>query len=130
MAQPRNPGNSLKALFAAHSGRLRPDSTRFTFANVADPRQRETQREADYRLAAAGREAEEDERLDLLEQLYDPATRRRRAELVQSGVVRYVMGGGRGFGGFGGGNNSVMGWVQQNCTQVDGGQLYDCAPIA
>jgi 4-amino-4-deoxy-L-arabinose transferase-like glycosyltransferase len=49
------------------------------------------------------------------------------AELVQSGVVRFVMGGGRGFGSFGGGNNSVMGWVEQNCGQVAGGQLYDCA---
>ncbi|HEY2595137.1 MAG TPA: glycosyltransferase family 39 protein [Chloroflexota bacterium] len=51
------------------------------------------------------------------------------ANLVQSGVVRFVMGGGRGFGGFGG-NTSVMGWVQQNCAQVAGGQLYDCAPTA
>ncbi len=96
MAQPRNPGNSLKALFAAHIGRLRPASTRFTFANVADPTQRETQREADYRLAAAGREAEEDERLDLLERLYDPATRRRRAELVQPGWRCLLVGAGRG----------------------------------
>jgi 4-amino-4-deoxy-L-arabinose transferase-like glycosyltransferase len=51
------------------------------------------------------------------------------ANLVQSGVVRFVMGGG-GRGGFGGGNSGVMGWVQQNCTQVANGQLYDCAPTA
>ncbi len=52
------------------------------------------------------------------------------ANLVQSGAVRFVMGGGRGFGGFGGGNNSVMSWVEQHCAQVEGGQLYDCAPAA
>lgn len=38
--------------------------------------------EPGYRLAAVGREAAEDERLTLLELLYDPASRRRRA-LVQ-----------------------------------------------
>jgi hypothetical protein len=40
--------------------------------------------------------------------------------------------GGRGGSGFGGqsDSNGVMGWVQQNCTQVDGGQLYDCAPTS
>jgi 4-amino-4-deoxy-L-arabinose transferase-like glycosyltransferase len=50
------------------------------------------------------------------------------ASLVQAGEVRFVMASGRGFGfgGFGA-NNSVMGWVQQNCTEVDGGQLYDCS---
>jgi hypothetical protein len=52
------------------------------------------------------------------------------ASLVQAGAVRFVIGGGRGFGGFGGGNNSVMSWVQQNCAQIEGGQLYDCAPAA
>lgn len=42
------------------------------------------ERAADYRLAATGREAAEDERLSLLEQLYDPVSRRRRS-LVQPG---------------------------------------------
>ena len=51
--------------------------------------------ERDYRLAAAGREAAEDERLDLLEQLYDPTSRRRRA-LVQPGWRCLEIGGGRG----------------------------------
>jgi SAM-dependent methyltransferase len=48
-----------------------------------------------YRLAAAGREADEDDRLGLLEQLYDPASRRRRA-LVQPGWRCLEVGGGRG----------------------------------
>ena len=52
-------------------------------------------RRADYRLAAAGREAEEDERLDLLEQIYDPLSRRRRA-LVQPGWRCLEVGAGRG----------------------------------
>jgi hypothetical protein len=34
--------------------------------------------EPGYRLAAKGREEAEDERLDLLEQLFDPGSRRRR----------------------------------------------------
>ena len=49
----------------------------------------------DYRLAAAGREAAEDERLDLLEQIYDPVSRRRRA-LVQPGWRCLEVGAGRG----------------------------------
>ena len=49
----------------------------------------------DYRLAAAGREAAEDERLDLLEQIYDPFSRRRRA-LVQPGWRCLEVGAGRG----------------------------------
>jgi SAM-dependent methyltransferase len=49
----------------------------------------------DYRLAAAGREAEEDERLDLLEQIYDPVSRARRA-LVQPGWRCLEVGAGRG----------------------------------
>jgi len=49
----------------------------------------------DYRLAAAGREAAEDERLDLLEQIYDPTSRRRRA-LVQPGWRCLEVGAGRG----------------------------------
>ena len=49
----------------------------------------------DYRLSAAGREAAEDERLDLLEQIYDPVSRRRRA-LVQPGWRCLEVGAGRG----------------------------------
>ena len=49
----------------------------------------------DYRLAAAGREAAEDERLDLLEQIYDPVSRERRA-LVQPGWRCLEVGAGRG----------------------------------
>ena len=50
---------------------------------------------SDYRLAASGREAEEDERLDLLEQIYDPTSRRRRS-LVQPGWRCLEVGAGRG----------------------------------
>lgn len=49
----------------------------------------------DYRLAAAGREASEDERLSLLEQLFNPATRRRRA-FIQPGWRCLEVGAGRG----------------------------------
>ena len=49
----------------------------------------------DYRLAAAGREAAEDDRLDLLEQIYDPVSRERRA-LVQPGWRCLEVGAGRG----------------------------------
>jgi SAM-dependent methyltransferase len=48
-----------------------------------------------YRLAAAGRQAEEDERLQLLEQIYDPVSRRRR-DLVQPGWRCLEVGAGRG----------------------------------
>jgi SAM-dependent methyltransferase len=48
-----------------------------------------------YRLAGAGREAAEDERLSLLEQLYDPVSRRRRA-LVQPGWRCLEVAAGRG----------------------------------
>ena len=51
--------------------------------------------EPGYRLAAAGREAAEGERLDLLEQIYDPVSRRRRG-LVQPGWRCLEVGGGRG----------------------------------
>ena len=51
--------------------------------------------EPGYRLAAAGREAAEAERLDLLEQIYDPVSRRRRG-LVQPGWRCLEVGGGRG----------------------------------
>lgn len=50
----------------------------------------------DYRLAAAGREAAEDERLRLVEEIYDPLSRRRRAELVQPGWRCLEVGAGRG----------------------------------
>lgn len=49
----------------------------------------------DYRLAAAGRETAEDERLDLLEQIYDPVSRLRRA-IVQPGWRCLEVGAGRG----------------------------------
>lgn len=49
----------------------------------------------DYRLAAFGREADEDERLRLLEQLFDDTTRRRRA-IVQPGWRCLEIGAGRG----------------------------------
>ncbi|HEX8856130.1 MAG TPA: methyltransferase domain-containing protein [Thermoleophilaceae bacterium] len=51
--------------------------------------------ESGYRLAAAGREAAEDERLTLLEQLYDPVSCRRRA-LVQRGWRCLEVAAGRG----------------------------------
>ena len=50
---------------------------------------------SEYRLAAAGREGSEDERLSLLEKLFDSTTRRRRA-LVQRGWRCLEVGGGRG----------------------------------
>jgi len=49
----------------------------------------------DYRLAAAGRESAEDERLSLLEQIYDPLSRVRRS-LVQPGWRCLEVGAGRG----------------------------------
>jgi hypothetical protein len=48
-----------------------------------------------YRLAATGREHAGDERLDLLEQLFDPGSRRRR-ELVRPGWRVLEVGAGRG----------------------------------
>ena len=48
-----------------------------------------------YRLAAAGREPDEDERLSVLEQIYDPVSRRRRA-LVEPGWRCLEVGAGRG----------------------------------
>jgi SAM-dependent methyltransferase len=56
-----------------------------------------------YRLVAAGREAAEDERLALLEQIYDPVSRRRRA-LVQPGWRCLELGAGRG---------SMAGWLAE-----------------
>lgn len=58
-------------------------------------RGREAEITPGYRLAAAGREAAEDERLSLLEQLYDPVSRRRRA-LVQPGWRCLEVAAGRG----------------------------------
>jgi SAM-dependent methyltransferase len=49
----------------------------------------------DYRLAAAGREAAEGERLTLLEQIYDPVSRRRR-RIVEPGWRCLEIGAGRG----------------------------------
>jgi len=51
--------------------------------------------EPGYRLSATGREEAEDERLDLLEQLFDPGSRRRR-DLVQPGWRCLEVGAGRG----------------------------------
>jgi SAM-dependent methyltransferase len=48
-----------------------------------------------YRLAAAGREVAEDERLTLLEQIFDPLSRRRR-DMVQPGWRCLEVGAGRG----------------------------------
>jgi 4-amino-4-deoxy-L-arabinose transferase-like glycosyltransferase len=48
------------------------------------------------------------------------------ANLVQTGMVRYVLNGGGGPGGRG--NSGVTSWVQQSCAPVAGvSQLYDCA---
>ena len=51
--------------------------------------------EPGYRLAARGREAAEDERLDLLEQIFDPGSRRLRA-IVEPGWRCLEVGAGRG----------------------------------
>ena len=51
--------------------------------------------EPSYRLAAVGREAAEDQRLSLLEQIYDPGSRRRR-QIVQPGWRCLEIGAGRG----------------------------------
>ncbi|MDR8411200.1 glycosyltransferase family 39 protein [Nonomuraea sp. 3-1Str] len=61
----------------------------------------------------------------------DPAmTVDRLKELVSSGRLRYVLGGGDR-GGPGRGNTEVTMWVQQNCTAVDGQDgLYDCSAAA
>src|SRR5271156_7105711 len=48
-----------------------------------------------YRLAAAGREVAEDTRLALLEQIFDPRSRRRR-DMVQPGWRCLEVGAGRG----------------------------------
>src|SRR4026209_2213188 len=51
--------------------------------------------EPGYRLAAKGRQEAEDDRLSLLEQIFDPLSRRRRA-LVQPGWRCLEVGAGRG----------------------------------
>lgn len=61
--------------------------------DVGDREPREP--EPAYRLAAAGREEAEDERLGLLESIFDPGSRRRRA-LVQPGWRCLEIGAGRG----------------------------------
>src|SRR5439155_17835889 len=48
-----------------------------------------------YRLAARGRQQAEDDRLDLLERIFDPLSRRRR-EMVQPGWRCLEVGAGRG----------------------------------
>jgi len=53
------------------------------------------QAEPRYRLAAAGREAAEDQRLSLLEQIYDPGSRMRR-QIVRPGWRCLEIGAGRG----------------------------------
>src|SRR3974377_771680 len=49
-----------------------------------------------YRLDAKGRKAAEDDRLSLLERIFDPLSRRRRRELVQPGWRCLEVGAGRG----------------------------------
>src|SRR5207253_8471519 len=80
----------------------------------------------------------------------DPAmTVEKLQQMIANKQVRFVMGGGMGGRGFGGGISSVSSWVQTNCAPVDpslyggdtgsvfpggpggftggNGQLYDCA---
>jgi len=59
--------------------------------------------ESGYRLAATGRERAEDERLELLQQIYDPPTRKLR-DFVQPGWRCLEVGAGRG---------SVAAWMAQ-----------------
>jgi SAM-dependent methyltransferase len=63
-----------------------------TLPNVAESA---TSKTLDYRLAAAGRESAEEDRLGLLEQIYDPLSRRRRS-LVQPAWRCLEVGAGRG----------------------------------
>lgn len=65
-------------------------------ANRTDKKQDDTPEvEPGYRLAARGRQEAEDERLGLLERLFDPASRRRR-DLVRPGWRCLEVGAGRG----------------------------------
>jgi SAM-dependent methyltransferase len=67
-----------------------------TFSGVAESEHlAEGAATLDYRLGAAGRESAEDDRLDLLEQIYDPLSRERRS-LVQPGWRCLEVGAGRG----------------------------------
>ena len=76
--------------------RLRRPVRERTFSSVAESERLAARAETlDYRLAATGREAAEDERLDLLEQIYDPISRLRRG-LVQPGWRCLEVGAGRG----------------------------------
>jgi SAM-dependent methyltransferase len=59
------------------------------------PRPEISRTEPGYRLAAVGREADEDERLNLLEQIFDPVSRRRRL-FVRPGWRCLEVGAGRG----------------------------------
>jgi SAM-dependent methyltransferase len=72
---------------------LTPEQTGDYATNVADRDPGEP--EPAYRLAATGREDAEDERLGLLERIFDPGSRRRRA-LVQPGWRCLEIGAGRG----------------------------------
>jgi SAM-dependent methyltransferase len=74
------------------SGDRRYSGTEGTLSDMAEPT---SWQRADYRLAAAGRESAEDERLDLLEQIYDPVSRQRRS-FVQPGWRCLEIGAGRG----------------------------------
>ena len=65
-------------------------------ANRTDTKQDDTPEvEPGYRLVARGRQEAEDERLGLLERLFDPASRRRR-DLVRPGWRCLEVGAGRG----------------------------------
>src|SRR5947209_5934735 len=79
--------------------RARLDSRPTRVANMADRtdahRDETPAVEPGYRLAATGRQEAEDERLALLEQLFDPASRRRR-DLVRPGWRCLEVGAGRG----------------------------------
>ena len=56
-----------------HQPRFAQPGSRLTFSGVAESERLAARTETlDYRLAAAGREAAEGERLDLLERIYDP----------------------------------------------------------
>ena len=63
--------------------------------NRINKRDEKPNAEPGYRLAAHGRQAAEDARLGLLEELFDPASRKRR-DLVQPGWRCLEVGAGRG----------------------------------
>jgi SAM-dependent methyltransferase len=80
--------NRIRLAVAKHGSGVDPEG-------VPESEQSSATAEVDYRLAAAGREGAEDERLDLLEQIYDPVSRRRRS-LVEPGWRCLEVGAGRG----------------------------------